>query len=145
MWLRFNITEIDQDFARIAATGFNTVRIITQAVPGCFDYPQPTQSQLSQLNQVFVAATSHSLKVHLSLFDWWGVYSDISGSKQWAQAIISPYSGSNNLGTSERGFFFTPSVFIDLQNEVDATNTNVTAWVKVQNHIIIIFTKYSIR
>src|SRR5215471_6860676 len=45
MWTRFDSTQIDHDFAKIHAVGFNTVRIIFQTQTGVFDYPVPTLAE----------------------------------------------------------------------------------------------------
>ncbi len=116
MWTRFHPTEIDHDFAKIQVLGFNTVRIILQANAGVFDYPAPTSAELNKLSQVVTLAAKHYLKVHLTLFDGWGQYTDIPGSKHWADAIITPYAADPRVS------------IIELQNEMALTATGSLTW-----------------
>jgi hypothetical protein len=116
MWTRFNPTEINNDFAIIQELGFNTVRIILQATPGVFDYPAPTSAEQDKLSQVITLAARHYLEVHLTLFDSWGQYTDIVGSKQWANTIVEPYAGDPRIN------------IIELQNEMPLNATGSLTW-----------------
>jgi hypothetical protein len=116
MWLRFHPAEINNDFARIQESGFNTVRIILQAYAGVFDYPVPTPAELEKLSQVVTLAAEYHLKVHLTLFDDWGQYMDLVGSQQWADAIVEPYAGDPRVS------------IIELQNEMDLNATGSLTW-----------------
>ena len=116
MWTQFNPTEMDSDFAKIQGLGFNTVRIILQAVPGAFDYPSPTAVELNRLTQVIVLASNHGLEVHLTLFDLWRQYTDINGSKQWVDAVLKPSAADQRIS------------IIELQNEIDTTNASALTW-----------------
>lgn len=116
MWTRFDPTTMDNDFAKIQGLGFNTVRLILQAVPGAFDYPAPTAAELNQLDQVIALAAKHNLKVHLTLFDFWSQYADITGSKQWADKVVKPYAGDSRVS------------IIELQNEIDPANATAMTW-----------------
>ncbi len=116
MWTRSDPATINADFAKISSQGFNTVRIIAQAVPGAFTYPQPTSAELSQLAQVITMASSHNLKVHLTLFDFWSQYTDDVGSQQWIDAIVKPLAGDPRVS------------IIELQNEIDPYNTAAMQW-----------------
>lgn len=114
MWSNWNATQINLDFSKISSMGFNTVRIILQADTSSFNYPTPSAASLNKLNQVITMAAANNLKVHLTLFDWWSDYSDITGSKTWANAIISPYTGDSRIS------------FIELQNEIDPSTTQMS-------------------
>jgi hypothetical protein len=116
MWMRFNPAEINNDFARIQESGFNTVRIILQANTGVFDYPTPTPAEQNKLSQVITLAAEHHLKVHLTLFDGWSQYTNIVGSKQWAGAIVKPYAGDPRIS------------IIELQNEMTLNATGSLTW-----------------
>jgi hypothetical protein len=116
MWTRFHPTEIDNDFAKIQVLGFNTVRIILQATTGVFDYPAPTPAERNKLSQVVTLAAKQHLKVHLTLFDGWGQYTDIAGSKHWADAIVKPYAADPRVSV------------IELQNEMPLTATGSLTW-----------------
>jgi hypothetical protein len=114
MWTNWDPTTIDADFGRIAALHANVVRIVMQA--WTIGYPAPQSTMLSHLSQMITLASNHGLRVQLALFDWWGNYSDISGSKQWASAVLSPYAGDSRIA------------FIELQNEIDTTNSTAMIW-----------------
>ncbi len=116
MWTQFDPAEIDHDFAAIQGLGFNTVRIILQASAGVFDYPSPTSVEQHKLSQVIALAAQHHLKVHLTLFDGWGQYTDIAGSKQWADAIVKPYAADPRVNV------------IELQNELPLYMPGSLAW-----------------
>lgn len=114
MWTNWDPATINADFGRIAALHANTVRIIIQA--DTFGYPVPQPIMQSHLAQIVSMAQSNGLKVQLTLFDWWGNYSDLAGSKQWASAVLAPLAGNSNIA------------FIELQNEMDVTNGAAMAW-----------------
>ena len=116
MWTRFDRTEIDNDFAKIHGVGFNTVRIILQAQTGVFDYPTPTPAERDKLSQVVTLAARQNLKVHLTLFDGWDHYSDIAGSKQWADTIVKPYVADPRVS------------ILELQNELAVNATSSLPW-----------------
>ena len=69
MWSRFDPTAIDHDFAWIRALGANTVRIFIQ--PSVFGFPAVEPVMADRLSEVIGLAAKHSLRVHLTLFDWW--------------------------------------------------------------------------
>lgn len=117
MWSRWDPNQINTDFAKISSMGFNTVRIILQSDTAAFNYPYPSQTSLNELNQVITMANANNLKVHLTLFDWWSDYADISGSKIWANTIVAPYAGDPRIS------------FIELQNEIDPNPLQMT-WAK---------------
>lgn len=114
MWSNWNASQINSDFSKISSMGFNTVRIILQADSSSFSYPNPSSNSLNELNQVITIANAHNLKVHLTLFDWWSDYSDITGSKTWANAIITPFAGDSRIS------------IIELQNEIDPSTSQMS-------------------
>lgn len=118
MWTKFNPSTINADFAKLNSQGYNTVRIILQADNQAFNYPTPTAAQLDRLNQVVAMAAANGLKVDLTLFDFWGVYSDIAGSKTWADAVVKPYAGDSRV------------TLIDLQNEIKSETAGTLDWAK---------------
>ncbi len=89
MWSRFDPAAIDRDFARIRALGGNTVRIIVQ--PSVFGFPIVRPVMANRLFEVIGLAAKHSLRVQLTLFDWWSRYTDIHGSKEWVSSLLSRY------------------------------------------------------
>ncbi len=116
MWSRFDPMAIDRDFARIRALSANTVRIIVQAP--VFGFPTVRPVMADRLSEVVGLAARHSLRVHLTLFDWWHQYTDIDGSKEWASSLLSRYQGDPRIAV------------VELQNEVYPQNPEVVAWVR---------------
>jgi hypothetical protein len=114
MWTNLDPATIDADFGRIAALHANAVRIILQA--WTIGYPTPQPTMLDHLSQMIAMASNHGLRVQLNLFDWWSSYTDISGSKQWASAVLSPYAGDSRIA------------FIELRNEIDTTDSTAMTW-----------------
>ena len=115
MWSRFDPTAIDRDFARIRALGANTVRIFIQ--PSVFGFPTVRPVMADRLSEVIGLAAKHSLRVHLTLFDWWSRFTDIDGSKEWVSSLLSRYRDDPRI------------VVVELQNEVDPRNREAVAWV----------------
>jgi endo-1,4-beta-mannosidase len=115
MWSRFDPTAIDRDFARIRALGANTVRIFVQ--PSVFGFPAVRTVMADRLSEVIGLAAKHSLRVHLTLFDWWSQFTDISGSEKWASSLMSRYRHDPRIAV------------VELQNEVDPRNHAAVAWV----------------
>ena len=76
---------IAADLHRLRALNANTVRVVLARqllrLPGAGG--DDIRSACASL--VGIAARS-GLRVQLTLFDWWGDYRDIEGSKQWARA-----------------------------------------------------------
>jgi hypothetical protein len=117
MWSRFDPTAIDSDFARIRALSANTVRIFIQ--PSVFGFPTVRPVMADRLSEVIGLAAKHSLRVHLTLFDWWSRYTDIHGSKEWVSSLLSPYRDDPRIAV------------VELQNEVSPQNREAVAWVSM--------------
>ena len=115
MWSRFDPTAIDRDFARIRALGANTVRIFIQ--PSVFGFPAVRPVMADRLSEVIGLAAKHSLRVHLTLFDWWSQYTDIDGSKEWVSSLLSRYRDDPRIAV------------VELQNEINPQNREAVAWV----------------
>ena len=115
MWSRFDPTAIDRDFARIRALGANTVRIFIQ--PDVFGFPTVRQVMADRLSEVIGLAAKHSLRVHLTLFDWWSQFGDIDGSKEWVSSLLSRYRDDPRIAV------------VELQNEVNPQGPEEVAWV----------------
>lgn len=95
MWSRFDPTVIDRDFARIRALSANTVRIFIQ--PAVFGCPTVRPVMADRLSEVIGLAAKHSLRVHLTLFDWWSRFTDIDGSKEWVRRVLLRPSSNSKL------------------------------------------------
>jgi endo-1,4-beta-mannosidase len=115
MWSRFDPTAIDRDFARIRALGANTVRIFIQ--PSVFGFPTVRPVMADRLSEVIGLAAKHSLRVHLTLFDWWSRYTDIHGSKEWVSSLLSRYRDDPRIAV------------VEPQNEIYPQNREAVAWV----------------
>ena len=115
MWSRFDPAAIDRDFARIHALGANTVRIFIQ--PSVFGFPAVRPVMADRLSEVMGLAAKHSLRVHLTLFDWWSQYTDIHGSKEWVSSLLSRYRDDPRIAV------------VELQNEIYPQNRQAVAWV----------------
>ena len=109
MWSHFDPTAIDRDFARIRALDANTVRIIIQ--PSVFGFPTVRPVMADRLSEVIGLAAKHSLRVHLTLFDWWSQFSDIDGSKEWVSSLLSRYRDDPRIAV------------VELQNEIYPTES----------------------
>jgi endo-1,4-beta-mannosidase len=116
MWSRFDPSAIDRDFARIRALGANTVRIFIQ--PLVFGFPTVRPVMSDRLSEVIGLAAKHSLRVHLTLFDWWSQFTDIHGSKEWVSSFLSRYRDDPRIAV------------VELQNEVSPQNRAAVAWVR---------------
>ena len=115
MWSRFDPTAIGRDFARIHALRANTVRIIIQ--PSVFGFPTVRPVMADRLSEVIGLAAKHSLRVHLTLFDWWSGYTDIHGSKEWVSSLLSQYRDDPRIAV------------VELKNELDPQSRAAVAWV----------------
>jgi hypothetical protein len=115
MWSHFNPAAINRDFARIRGLDANTVRIIIQ--PSVFGFPAVRPVMARRLSEVIGLAAKHSLRVHLTLFDWWSRYTDIRGSKEWVSSLLSRYRHDPRIAV------------LELQNEVSPTDHQAVAWV----------------
>ncbi len=116
MWTKFDPAEIDTDFGRIRALGANTVRIFIQ--PLVFGYPAVNPTMAARLSQVIELAAQNSLRVHLTLFDLWSQFTDVTGSKEWVSSLLSPYRGDPRIAV------------VELKNEVNPQDAQEMAWVQ---------------
>jgi hypothetical protein len=114
MWEPWRPERIASDLRRLRGLNANTVRIVLPA--RFFGYPEPEARRLGQLRELVDLAGRAGLHVHFTLFDWWGSYGDVAGSKRWARAVLAPYVGDARLA------------FVELRNEIDAANPSALAW-----------------
>ncbi len=122
MWIRFPIAEIRADFAAMHAVGANSVRIILQA--STIGYPNPTMQMQSELGQIIAAAAHAGLTTQLTLFDWFGGYTEIANSTHWASVVLRPYRNDPRIS------------FVELKNEVDVTNAAEMRWAQTMYPIV---------
>ncbi len=116
MWEPWRPEKIAADLQRLRSLNANTVRVVLPA--HFFGYPRPQPERLDRLRQFVDIAARAGLYVHFTLFDWWGEYADVEGSKGWARAVLEPYVGDPRLA------------FVELRNEVDTGEAQALAWTR---------------
>ena len=114
MWTNFDAAKIDADLARAGALGANNVRAII--FPSTFGYPTPKAEYAARLDTFVNLATARGMTVKLTLFDWWGAYSEVTSSTAWATALLKPYRDDKRV------------IAVEVQNEFDAGNQAAVAW-----------------
>ncbi|GIE93224.1 hypothetical protein Ari01nite_06890 [Paractinoplanes rishiriensis] len=114
MWSNFDTAKIDADLAKADALGATSVRAII--FPHTFGYPTPKAEYTARLANFVTMAAARGLSVKFTLFDWWGGYTDVTGSTAWATAILKPYRNDPRV------------ISVELQNEFNPTNTAAVAW-----------------
>jgi hypothetical protein len=115
MWQNWDHNQIDADFARIKGLNMNAVRVILHV--NVFTVPTPPAAELTKLSEMIILANKHNLKVQLTLFDFFGSYTNIDGSKKWVDAVVAPYQNDSRIA------------YIDVQNEIDTQNADVMNWI----------------
>jgi hypothetical protein len=116
MWEPWRPERIAADLRRLRGLNANTVRAVLPA--NFFGYPEPEEKYRERLRELVGIAARSGLRVQLTLFDWWGAYRDIEGSKRWARAMLEPYVGDPRIA------------FVELRNEIDATDADAVAWTR---------------
>jgi Cellulase (glycosyl hydrolase family 5) len=116
MWSSFDAARIDADLARAAGLGATNVRAII--FPYTFGYPAPKAEYTDKLARFVSLAAARGLTVRFTLFDWWGDYTDVTGSRSWATEVLKPYRNDPRV------------ISVELQNEFKPTNTAGVAWAK---------------
>jgi hypothetical protein len=114
MWTGWDAAEFDRDMARVASLGANSVRLIIQT--SAFGFPTPTATMRDRLKQAVNVAAKHGLSVQLTLFDWFSSFSDITGSKAWASAVLKPFADDARVFS------------VELQNELNVDNPAAVTW-----------------
>jgi hypothetical protein len=116
MWEPWRPDRIEADLRRLRGLNANTVRVVVPA--HFFGYPEPDGEKLDRLRELVGIAARRGLHVQLTLFDWWGEYDDVDGSKQWASAVLEPYVGDPRIA------------FVELRNELDTRDPAALAWAR---------------
>jgi hypothetical protein len=114
MWQRFDPQEIDRDFKKAHALGFDTVRIFVP--PEAFGFPHPSALMMGRLAEVIEIAQRNRLRVGLGLFDRFEEYEDQRGSQTWLRDVLGPYVDNSSIG------------FVELHNEINPTNPVALRW-----------------
>jgi hypothetical protein len=116
MWEPWRPERISADLRRLRGLKANTVRVV---LPTYFiGYPEPEERYLERLREFVGIAARNGLRVQLTLFDWWGAYRDIEGSKRWTRAVLEPYVGDPRIA------------FVELRNEIDTTDEDALSWTR---------------
>ncbi len=116
LWTAATQPEASVDFAAIAASGANAVRIIVSTY--AFGYPTPKTTMMTKLSGLVDLAAKENLKVQLTLFDFFADYLDIAGSLAWMKTVVAPFENDPRI------------CFLELRNEVDPTDASAVAWVR---------------
>jgi hypothetical protein len=116
MWEPWRPQRISADLHRLRSLNANVVRVV---LPAHFvGYPEPEERYLKRLRELVGIAGENGLRVQLTLFDWWGAYRDVAGSKLWARAVLESYVGDPRIA------------FVELRNEIDTTDADALAWTR---------------
>lgn len=136
MWTQYSHADTDADFAKIAALGANTVRVIVH--PGVMGYAdnQVSARDAADFADVIKTADAHGLWVQLTLFDgptYWPAgatqasYFDADAdagatrAKSWLTQLLAGYAGDTRIA------------LVELENEVnpqDPKDPNLMRWSK---------------
>jgi hypothetical protein len=116
MWEPWRPARLAGDLHRLRSLNANTVRIVVS--PPFFGYPEPESTYVERLGELVSIAAAEGLHVQLTLFDWWGEYRDVVGSKLWAGRLLGPYVGDPRVA------------FVELRNEIDPADPNAVAWAR---------------
>jgi hypothetical protein len=116
MWEPWRPARLAADLHRLRSLNANTVRIVVS--PPFFGYPEPESTYVERLSELVSIAAAEGLHVQLTLFDWWGDYRDLDGSKLWAGTLLAPYVGDPRVA------------FVELRNEIDPADPEAMAWAR---------------
>lgn len=116
MWEPWRPQRLAADLRRLRSLNANAVRVVLPA--HFFGYPEPEERYLDRLNELIGIAARNGLRVQLTLFDWWGDYRDVEGSKQWARAVLERYVGDARIA------------FVELRNEIDTADADAVTWTR---------------
>jgi hypothetical protein len=101
MWSTYNGAQYQADMQTAKNLGFNTMRVFLAAYPGIFDFVTPSAAELANLTDFYKRAVTVGIKLHLTLFDFWGDYGCISGSKTWIAAVLGALPNTTNIAVIE--------------------------------------------
>jgi hypothetical protein len=116
MWEPWRPARLAADLKRLRGLNANTVRVVVS--PPFFGYPTPQRRYVRRLHELVAIAAAQGLHVQLTLFDWWGEYRDVAGSKRWARALLAAYVGDPRIA------------FVELRNEIDPADPVALAWAR---------------
>lgn len=114
MWTSYSHDKTVSDFQAIASLGANTVRIIV--APAAMGYPTVTSTRLAEFRDMLAVASALGLSVQLTLFDMWHNYTDITGSQQWLNSLLSGQAKNPTIA------------LVELQNELPLGTSGALTW-----------------
>jgi len=101
MWSHYNGAQYQADMQKAKSLGFNTLRVFLAATTGIFDFSSPTAAELANLTDFYKRSKTVGIKLHLTLFDYWGSYGYISGSQTWIAAMFRALPDTANIAVIE--------------------------------------------
>lgn len=107
MWMSYDGPEYEADMRLAKDLGFNSFHVFLAARPGVFDFPNPTQTELNKLIDLYNRSKTVGIKLGITLFDHWvagngqNPYGQIAGSRTWAKAVIGALPDLANLSGIE--------------------------------------------
>ena len=116
MWEPWRPARLAADLRRLRTLNANTVRIVVSTP--FFGYPTPARRYTDRLGELVAIAAREGLHVQLTLFDWWGEYRDLAGSKRWATLLLGRYVLDPRIA------------FVELRNEIDPADAAAVAWAR---------------
>lgn len=116
MWSEFNPAALDADFAAIRAMNANAVRLVVNAP--AIGMPEADAAMVARIEEAISIASSNDLRVFLTLFDFWGDYSDVEGARAWATAVLGEYANDRRIAA------------IELQNEMPSDHAPAMQWAR---------------
>jgi hypothetical protein len=114
MWTSYSHDKTVTDFQAIASLGANTVRIIV--APAAMGYPTVTSTRLAEFRDMLAVARAQGLSIQLTLFDMWHNYTDITGSQQWLNSLLSGQAQNPTIA------------LVELQNELPLGTSGALTW-----------------
>ncbi|GIF18092.1 hypothetical protein BJ973_008943 [Actinoplanes tereljensis] len=116
MWTDFDAAQIDADMAKADALGATSARAII--FPSTFGYPTLNSTYTSRLATFVKIADKYGMTVKFTLFDWWGQYSEVANSFNWANNLLRAYKDDPRI------------ISVELQNEFDPDDVGGIIWAK---------------
>jgi len=101
MWITYDGAQYKDDMQTAKNLGFNTMRVFLAAAGGAFDFSRPTAAELANLAEFYNSSVEVGIKLHLTLFDLWGAYGLISGSRTWIAAVLGALPNTTNIAVIE--------------------------------------------
>jgi hypothetical protein len=114
MWdpTNWSASTVDADFTRVANLHADTIRVFVE--PKAFGYPSPylRSSSVQELQQLLQIAANHGLKVHLTLFDDFTDFTNLTDSRQFIDSLLGYTRGNPAIS------------FYELRNEIVFTDSD---------------------